>query len=132
MFAVLILEKLRITRHPPGTVAVKQGDCLTVACEAVGFPYPHYHWFQGNKQVSNSSDGQLTIANVRLVSIFCLGYRQLVMHPVFLHSICFLVANSSVRHDRDFWLQLHLKCHDQSLVFLSSQSPILSQTAEHS
>jgi Immunoglobulin I-set domain len=56
---------LRIIQQPVELIEVNEGDTLEMICEAVGFPYPIYCWFQGNKQLSFSNGGKLVKTNVR-------------------------------------------------------------------
>ena len=58
-------EKLQITLQPPANVSLNEGECLTIECEAVGFPYPRFLWFRDKEQVSDGTDGQLVINNIR-------------------------------------------------------------------
>ncbi|XP_035668198.1 mucosa-associated lymphoid tissue lymphoma translocation protein 1-like [Branchiostoma floridae] len=56
-------EQLQITRQPE-SVSSMEGDAVELKCQAVGFPYPRYQWYHGNREIATGMDSVLRLEEV--------------------------------------------------------------------
>eukprot|EP00058_Branchiostoma_floridae_P009540 XP_002595028.1 hypothetical protein BRAFLDRAFT_237417 [Branchiostoma floridae] len=57
-------EQLQITRQPE-SVSSMEGDTVELKCQAIGFPYPRYQWYHGNREITTGTDSVLRMEEVR-------------------------------------------------------------------
>ncbi|XP_013379500.1 mucosa-associated lymphoid tissue lymphoma translocation protein 1 homolog [Lingula anatina] len=59
-------EPVKICKEPVASVVLEEGDTLTLECEATGFPFPRYQWFNGQAEVLSGSESLLCIPAIKL------------------------------------------------------------------